>query len=422
MNHPQEKKSSDLFLRNDAGSDKTQAGDAAGEAEVQGKTLSFARIETLERFIFARNCPPFSLIALEIKDQDGESEALAARLEEFGAGEDILVIRERKNRFLILLKEKDRVAADGFIRSFMQKHDQLSFFAGIFSHPLEGFSSGSSLWNAQKALKHSKLTGENTVIPFDTVSLNISGDDAWQEGNLAEAIREYESALKLDPKNTNVLNSLGVCFAAKNELDRALELFRKSAETDPGEAMPIYNEGLVHEIRGEKEKALEAFEKAMALNPESFEFFFHAGKIHMDAGDLEKALPLLEKASVLKPENGSVLAFLAECFLLVENFEKSFQFFRKAQQRLPRNPQVLSGLGFSFFKKSEDLDIAATFCEEALALEPENALFGLRLARIWKKQGKEESTFPLLLRAKNAGLELSEDEKIFLHSIEASSA
>lgn len=420
MTSRSKKKSSNLFLRSNIGTGKAPVTDSSAEPDLSGKPSSFADLETLERFIFAHNCPPFSLVALETASRTPMPESFSSHLETLGNTDEILVVREKKNRFLILLKEKDVFFAEDFIRSMMQHHDKLSFFAGIFFHPLEGFSSGSGLWNAKKALKHSMLTGTDTIIPFDAVSLNISGDEAWQEGNIDEAIREYEAALKLDPDNTNVLNSLGVCFAAKNELDSALEFFRKSAQTDPLEAMPVYNEGLVHEVKEEGEKAIEAFEKAMALNPESFEISFHAGKVYMDFDEMEKALFLLEKAHALKPEHGPALAFLAECLLMLEDFEKAFRFFRKAQQRMPWSPQVLSGLGFCFFKRDEGLDIAATFCEEALALEPENPLFALRLARIWKSQGKEEEALPLLLHARGAGLALSEDETIFLHGIEAS--
>lgn len=422
MTYPVEKTSSDLFLRSDVGPEKTLGSRASEEVEITGKTPSFAQLETLERFVFAANCPPFSLIALEAEGGGDRAEALIRHLEKLEDPKGLLVAYQKKNRFLILVRERDFVSAETLVRSIVETFEEISFYAGVFSHPLEGFSSGSSLWNAQKALQHSRLTGPDTIVPFDAVSLNISGDTAWQEGNLREAIREYEAALKLDPNNTNVLNSLGVCFAAKGQLDQALFFFRKSSEADPSEVMPIYNEGLTYEMKGEEDKALEAFARAMALDPETFEAFFHAGKIYMDSGEIKTACSLFEKALMLRSGHGPALALFAESLLLLEDFEKAFHYFRKAQQRMPQNPQVLSGLGFCFFKKNEGLDIAATFCEEALALEPDNPLFALRLARILKKQGKEETAFPLLIRAQNAGMVLSENEKKFLQGIEASGA
>jgi tetratricopeptide (TPR) repeat protein len=48
-----------------------------------------------------------------------------------------------------------------------------------------------------------------------------------------EAVRWYEEALKIDPKNVNASTDLGVAYYYTNQADRALAQFERSLEVDP---------------------------------------------------------------------------------------------------------------------------------------------------------------------------------------------
>ena len=93
---------------------------------------------------------------------------------------------------------------------------------------------------------------------FDGVSLNISGDKLYENGDLQGAIDEFKRALELDPSNVNVHNSLGVCYGLQSEYESAIEEFKKVASIDPGEYMAMFNLGLVHTLQGQPEEALKS--------------------------------------------------------------------------------------------------------------------------------------------------------------------
>jgi Flp pilus assembly protein TadD len=111
-------------------------------------------------------------------------------------------------------------------------------------------------------------------VALDTVSLNISADHYYQNGDLAAAISEYRSALCLDAANVNVHNSLGVCLAQQGNPAAARACFEEAWRIDPKEAMAVYNIGVLHLLEKDKVKALEMFRQAFAMDNRTFEIPF----------------------------------------------------------------------------------------------------------------------------------------------------
>ena len=95
-----------------------------------------------------------------------------------------------------------------------QRPEPLSI--GLAPFPILAYDKQQAWNNACKALDHGTFLGPGSIVPLDAVSLNISGDRHYQLGEMDMAITEYSAAIELDHSNTNVRNSLGVCFA---ELD-----------------------------------------------------------------------------------------------------------------------------------------------------------------------------------------------------------
>ena len=116
---------------------------------------------------------------------------------------------------------------------------------GIASFPTIDFPQNRILDNARKALEHAAFFGPGSVVSFDAVSLNISGDQYYQEGDIDGAIAEFHKALELDPENVNVHNSLGVCYGVREEYQKAAASFETASRLDPSEPMSLYNRGLV---------------------------------------------------------------------------------------------------------------------------------------------------------------------------------
>ena len=60
-----------------------------------------------------------------------------------------------------------------------------------------------------------------------------------------EAVKWYEAALAIDPKNVNASTDLGIAYYYSNQADRALAQFDRSLAVDPKHSKTLLNMGIV---------------------------------------------------------------------------------------------------------------------------------------------------------------------------------
>jgi tetratricopeptide (TPR) repeat protein len=104
------------------------------------------------------------------------------------------------SHLLSLLKEKISAAL------------KVDILMGVAGFPFHDFKRDDIPGNALKAIDHAAFFGTDGMVYFDAVSLNISGDRLYQLNQYDAAIKEYKKGLELEPKNINLINSLGVCY------------------------------------------------------------------------------------------------------------------------------------------------------------------------------------------------------------------
>jgi cytochrome c-type biogenesis protein CcmH/NrfG len=83
-----------------------------------------------------------------------------------------------------------------------------------------------------------------------------------------DAVRWYQDALKIDPKNVDASTDLGIAYYYTNQADRALAQFERSLEVDPRHAKTLLNMGIVRAFAKEDvEGAISAWERAAEVAP-----------------------------------------------------------------------------------------------------------------------------------------------------------
>jgi len=95
------------------------------------------------------------------------------------------------------------------------------------------------------------------------------GDKYFESSRFAEAIEAYEKALKLNPKDADTYNDLGLAFHYTARSERAVEILRKGTEVNPSFQRVWLSLGFVLTATGKGEEAKTALNKAIALDPSS---------------------------------------------------------------------------------------------------------------------------------------------------------
>lgn len=260
--------------------------------------------------------------------------------------------------------------------------------AGVAVYPTANETRPQTVDNAEKALEHAEFFGCGNVTEFDAVSLNISGDRLYQTGDIRGAIGEFEKGLRLDPCDTNLLNSLGVCHGVLEEYSQALTAFETAIWLAPEEVMPVYNRGFVFLRQGRTQQALEAFLAADAMEPAVFEVVFHIGQIHMEGGRPDQARPYLETAVRANERSAAAYRHLGACLDRLGLTKEAVQAYKAVVKMNPEDAASLSLLGRLYAKRGESLDVASALCEQSVRIAPENGLFRHRMGRVYLELGR----------------------------------
>jgi tetratricopeptide (TPR) repeat protein len=284
---------------------------------------------------------------------------------------------------------------------------EISVSAGIAEYPTLRYQPAEMLTNALKALDHAAFFGPGSTAIFDAVSLNISGDRLFDKGDIKGSISEFQLALKLNPSNINVHNSLGVCHGLMGEYEKAKREFKIAIKLKPEAVMPWYNLGFTSMLAGDRRKALDLFLKANTIDPNVFEVAFQTGRLLMEMDQPESGKKFLEHAAELEPKSGAVFRYLGECYTAIGDVEAAITAYTKAIKQNPSDAVSLSALGWLFDEREENPEIALMFCQESVRLSPENGLFRYRLGQLFLKENRLTDALKQFKKAEFLGQDAS---------------
>jgi tetratricopeptide (TPR) repeat protein len=128
-----------------------------------------------------------------------------------------------------------------------------------------------------------------------------------RNGDLAAAIREYTTALSLDPNHFRALFNRGFCYDKMGDFDSAIDDYRAAAHVDPTNAFTHYNLGIALDRKGGGAEALEAaiaaFTIAIRLGPGNADFYHNRGFSKRKLGDYHGAVADYTTTLELQPRH-----------------------------------------------------------------------------------------------------------------------
>ncbi len=259
---------------------------------------------------------------------------------------------------------------------------------GMALFPCADFKKSELIANSRKALLHTSFFGPGTFTVFDGVSLNISGDIYYNEGDMVKAAREYQRGLDLDPKNVNLLNSYGVTLAQMARYTKAIPCFEEVLTIDHGNFMALCNLGFAHLARGQENRALASFEEALSCQDDHFDLLLQLGKLYCRKRRYQDAVQVLNKAGKIGPRDvrdvshGAVHRYLGEAYYHLGSRKDATASLQRAIRHNPQDAASLSALGELYSLEEQGSDIARTFCGQAVEIDDQDLRHWLRLARV----------------------------------------
>jgi WD40 repeat protein len=117
----------------------------------------------------------------------------------------------------------------------------------------------------RKAFALNPVYGAHPILPEIAKALNLVAWDHFLKGNFAEGLPDAEEAVKLDPKDNNILDTRGQIYLALGRIEDAftdLDNAIKRGMRAPG---TYYGRGLCYQRKGQRDEAVDDYRQSLKL-------------------------------------------------------------------------------------------------------------------------------------------------------------
>ncbi len=116
------------------------------------------------------------------------------------------------------------------------------------------------------------------------------GNEFYTQGQLDQALAEYDAALAVDPNNAETLYYRGIALVKKGAYDDALAALERSIQLDPTRLEAYLDVNWILVKRGEWDRNIAHWDGLIALQPDNAQAYYERGGSYFHKGDRQSAL------------------------------------------------------------------------------------------------------------------------------------
>lgn len=225
--------------------------------------------------------------------------------------------------------------------------------------------------------------GDNTDSRFNQA---VDDYNAKRYGQAGGELRDY---LKGDAKSVQAHKMLADVYVHQNKLAEAVSEFETVVRLAPKDAEGRSNLGVVYLQTGQFDKAAGIYQALHERSPKDAEAAYYWGMALAQGGKYAEAVPALRAAIALKPTAPAYLQ-LGSALAQSDKYAEAAPAFEAASALDPKNAQAVLSAGMMYHQASQD-DKAAPLLQKAISLgTPENFGAHMVLAEIAAHAGKTD--------------------------------
>ncbi len=200
---------------------------------------------------------------------------------------------------------------------------------------------------------------------------------------ITEAIVQYREAIRLNPDFAEAHFNLGDALGKQGQLAEAVSEYREGLRLRPDDAKAHYNLGDALGRQGQLAEAVSEYRDGIRLKADDADAHNSLGNILLMQGQTDEAIGQYREAVRLKPKDAEVHLNLGTALNKNGQTDEAIQQFKKALQLRPRDAKTHNNLGIALLIKGKT-DEAISHFQEAIHLSPDYALAQTNLARAWR--------------------------------------
>jgi len=215
--------------------------------------------------------------------------------------------------------------------------------------------------------------------PHNPKARYVSGLIAREAGDPQEAIRCFEEAVRLAPRNATPLWQLANTLAQTGRMDPAIACYQQLLQLVPNTEDVYNNLGLAFSAQGNLVQAEQALREAVRLKPDYAGAHYNLATVFQRQQKLDEALAAYEAALAVEPGLVQACIGMGTAFLIRGRTAQAIAHLRKAQALNPGLSETYFKLFTATFSETGPQEAMAVL-ESALAVAPGNQQARFHLA------------------------------------------
>jgi tetratricopeptide (TPR) repeat protein len=206
------------------------------------------------------------------------------------------------------------------------------------------------------------------------------------QGRYAEAIQEWEKALKIDPENPKARNNLSIALVRAGKFADGIAYLERAVELKPEYAEDHSNLGKALSVAGGPDEAMAQWRTAVELYPDFADAHASLGFGLARKGRVDEAIAQWRKAVEINPQLADVQSNLGVALSERRQFDEAITHFEKALEAKPGDIEIRNNRGAALLHQRKVAEAIAHF-ETVLRADPTHAHAQFNLGAALVQQG-----------------------------------
>ncbi len=275
------------------------------------------------------------------------------------------------------------------------------------------WSNSETLWRHALASTPDDVWAQN-VLGY-AIAHNNLGSALLQDGQIDEAIVQFQKVQNIDPEDAAACYNLGNAFLQEGRMDEAITQFRQALKLNPNNAIASYDLGNALLQEGQVDEAMVQFQEAQKRGVADAEAFFNLGNALLQAGRVDEAIAQYHEALKIDPGNASVHCNLGSALLREGRVDESVAEFQEALKIQPGHATFQSNLARVIWAFATSPNPSVRNGQKAVALAQQaNGLAGGKspvILRVLAAAEAENGNFPGAIETGQQALGLAHQEQ-----------
>lgn len=213
------------------------------------------------------------------------------------------------------------------------------------------------------------------------------GDLYLRLGRPADGLKVYREAVAQDAGNKFAQYGLGAAAAASGQRDEALRAFEAAAKLAPKDAAPLRAAGLIYLETGALDKAIAMFDNGLARQPNFIPLMLDRADALAQQKRWNDALTQIGQAEKLAPNSDEIQLKMADVYQGAARWSEAEAQYLKAIRLNPRSAIAYNNLSWMTITRNGNLKQAVEWARKAVALSPGSSPFRDTLGWVLRADG-----------------------------------